>query len=89
MATEVHTHAKIMLSTGAERRPAVNISGVWGTACRQEAWGCAGNAELKAGIGGGGGRQIINYSAPPDKDNHLVSAGQAEKNILPRGQHGI
>lgn len=32
----------------------------------------------KAGSGGGG-RQIINYSAPPDKDNHLVSAGQAEK----------
>lgn len=37
MTTEVHTHAKIMLSTGAERRPAVNISGVPGTACGQEA----------------------------------------------------
>lgn len=47
MTTEVHTHAKIMLSTGAERRPAVNISGVSGTACGQEARGCAVNAEAR------------------------------------------
>lgn len=33
----------------------------------------------EAGRGGGGGRQIINYSAPPDKDNHSVSAGQPGK----------
>lgn len=66
VTTEVHTHAKMMLRTGAERRPAVNISGVSGTACGQEAWGCAVNAEPKLAEeeeeGGGEGGGVVRSS---------------------------
>ena len=72
-STHAHTHTH---TTGAEWGPAVNILDAvlhWQLVYRKLWIYC--RCWTKAGRGG---HQIINYSAPPDKDNQSVSAGLAD-----------
>lgn len=62
-----------------QKQTSCEYIGCSGDSLRAGSLGMCCKCWTEAGSGGGGGRQIINYSAPPDKDNHLVSAGQAGK----------
>lgn len=78
---------KIMLSTGAERGPAVNISGVPGTACGREAGDVPQmlNQSWQRRRRGSSDHQL--FSTTRQGQSLGVSRPGWKKNILPHGQH--